>query len=306
MDRKRQSTDSTPIASDTSRPTGGASRYRWLAAMAVTAVVGVAAYFWMAGDSLAKPVVVGTNVPPSDRVAFDDIDHDRWSELLQAYVDEEGLVDYRSWHATEDDIARLDAYLSHLSAGDSKAESTREATLAFWINAYNAVTVKGILREYPTTSIKDHTPLIGYNIWKHLLLQVGDEPISLNDIEHEVLREMKEPRIHFAIVCASIGCPRLLNEAYMAETLDEQLTANAEHFFTQDRNFLIDGRNNTVYLSSILKWFAEDFGENSAAQTKAISPYLPNDQVRQVLTNPGVQVEFAEYDWKLNEQPKGH
>ncbi|MGI9456656.1 MAG: DUF547 domain-containing protein [Aeoliella sp.] len=302
MDSTGKAEEEMPIASNTSRPADGRTRFRWLAATASLALVGTAAYLWMAEEALAKQVVVGANVPAGERISFDQIDHTPWTKLLETYVDEEGMVNYSTWLGTPEDVARLDAYLAHLSSGDSDAESSREATLAFWINAYNAVTVKGILREYPTASIKDHTPLVGYNIWKHLLLQVGDQQISLNDIEHEVLRKMKEPRIHFAIVCASIGCPRLLNEAYTAETLDEQLTANARNFFTQNRNFLIDGRSNSVHLSSILKWFAEDFGKNSAAQIKTISPFLPNDQARHVISSPGVQVEFLEYDWNLNEQ----
>ena len=278
-----------------------AFRYRWIAMAAGLIGVAIAAYFLTAEESLA--VVVGNKVPANNRVSFEEIDHSEWSKLLGDYVDEEGLVDYRSWHAASEDVARLDEYLSLLSAADPGREASRESQLAFWINAYNAVTVKGILREYPTDSIRNHTPVVGYNIWKHLLLQVGDEQFSLDDIEHKILRPMDEPRIHFAIVCASIGCPSLLDQAYVPESLDEQLTTNAEHFFAQERNFRFDASSNTIYLSEILKWFGEDFGDDQVSQLAAIATFLPNDEARRVANAADVTVKFIDYDWKLNEQP---
>ena len=174
--------------------------------------------------------------------------------------------------------------------------------MAYWINAYNAVTVEGILREYPTSSIKNHTGLVGYNIWDDLLLRVGDESRSLNAIEHEILRKLGEPRIHFAIVCASIGCPRLLNEAFLAERLDEQLSENARHFFAQSRNFRIDDAANTVYLSSILSWFGGDFGSSQAEQLAWVAPYFADDAAREAAAAEGVTVKYLDYDWNLNEQ----
>ena len=121
-------------------------------------------------------------------------------------------------------------------------KAKRESQLAFWINAYNAVTIRGILREYPTTSIRSHTPrLFGYHIWKDLKLYVGGKPYSLDQIEYEVLRQMDEPRIHFATVCASISYPNLLNEAYVPGELEIQLAANAKDFFRASRTFATTG-----------------------------------------------------------------
>ncbi|MCP4172364.1 MAG: DUF547 domain-containing protein [Fuerstiella sp.] len=114
------------------------------------------------------------------------------------------LMAWRAWHSSAVDIRALDRYLSTGRAN----QTTKNGKLAFWINAYNAATIRGILREYPTTSIRNHTArLFGYNIWKQLQLYVGNKAHSLEGIEHQVLRKMNEPRIHFAIVCASIGCP---------------------------------------------------------------------------------------------------
>ncbi|MEM9185784.1 MAG: DUF547 domain-containing protein [Planctomycetota bacterium] len=253
--------------------------------------------------ALAADIFVGARVAADQRVGYDEIDHAAWDELLKTYVNERGLVDYRAWKASAADVVRLDAYLNRLSSVDPRKPAARESELAFWINAYNAVTVKGILREYPTTSIRNHTAKVwGYNIWKNLKLRYADSQINLNDIEHELLRQRNEPRIHFAIVCASIGCPRLLNEAYVPRRLDEQLSVNARDFFAQRQNFQVDAGSNTVKLSSILSWFGSDFGADTQAQLRAISPYLPNDAARQFVAEAGVRVSYLDYDWNLNEQ----
>ena len=260
---------------------------------------------WLAGSSVthAADVYVGSKVAAAQRVSYDAIDHTAWDELLRKFVNEQGRVDYRGWKGSAEAVSKLDAYLNHLSSIDPTKPAARESELAYWINAYNAVTVKGILRVYPTKSIRDHTPkLWGYNIWKDLKLRYADSQINLNDIEHEVLRKRREPRIHFAIVCASIGCPRLLNRAYVPRQLDEQLTAGAKHFFAQQQNFQMDAANNRVMLSSILNWFGEDFGSNDRAMLKAISPYLPSDQARELVAKSGVRVDYLEYDWGINEQ----
>jgi hypothetical protein len=119
------------------------------------------------------------------------------------------MVDYQAWKNSPDDLAALEKYLATLSRADTLAQASKAGKLASWINFYNALTVHGILEVYPTTSIRKHTAVaFGYNIWKDLLLPVSGAKHSLEDIEHKILRKMDEPRIHFAIVCASIGCPR--------------------------------------------------------------------------------------------------
>ena len=241
---------------------------------------------------------VGRDVPDAERVALDQIDHSAWDALLKTYVDDRGRVDYAAWKA--DGTATLDAYLGQLSRGDRDADAPPAARLAFWINAYNAVTVRGVLREYPTTSIRNHTAkLWGYNIWEDLYLPVDGRRYSLDAIEHEVLRKMGEPRIHFAIVCASVGCPRLLNRAYTGGSLDEQLDANARDFFAQPSNFRIEG--DTVYLSSILDWFGEDFGDSTGAVLGRIRQWVPEGD-RDKLAGR-LEVEYLDYDWSLNDRP---
>jgi len=253
----------------------------------------------------AGPVVtVGATVAAAQRIPVERIDHSAWDDLLQRYVDTKGMVDYAAWKAAAADRQALNRYLAHLSAASITRQSPREAQLAYWINAYNAVTIEGILREYPTTSIRNHTAkLVGYNIWKDLQLLVAGQSYSLEQIEHEILRKMGEPRIHFAIVCASIGCPRLLNEAYTAEKLDAQLTANAKAFFADRDKFQFDAVRHTIAVSPILDWFAKDFGAHQTAQMRRIAPYLP-DAARQLAESGAARVTYLEYDWGLNEQAK--
>lgn len=261
--------------------------------------------FLLSGAPLhAQDVFVGKkSTPASEQTPLGQVDHTPWAELLQKYVNEEGLVDYRGWKASAEDSAKLDAYLNALSAGDTSAPASAADKIAFWSNAYNAVTVRGILREYPTDSIRNHTAkLWGYNIWKNLKLYVGGEPINLDSMEHQVLRPLGDHRIHFAIVCASIGCPRLLNDAYVVERLDEQLDANARHFFAQQRNFRVDRSSNRVYLSSILSWFAEDFGGGDQEVLRTISRYVDDEPTRALLTSGKARVSHLDYDWGINEQ----
>ncbi len=252
--------------------------------------------------SAGTKVTIGQPVPAGKRVSIDRIDHSQWNTLLKKYVDSVGRVDYAAWQHSTSDVRALDSYLASLSYADPRIQSSREAQLAYWINAYNAATIKGVLREYPTSSIRNHTAkLYGYNIWHDLLLAVGNTKISLNDIEHKVLRKMGEPRVHFAIVCASHSCPRLLNEAYAAKTVEQQLTTNSRNFFASRENFQYT--NGAFYLSSILKWFAEDFGANRSAQLRSIAPYLPEASAQQAAAAGLGRISYLEYDWSLNEQP---
>jgi len=249
-------------------------------------------------------VTVGANVPAAQRTPVDQVDHSIWDGLLKKYVDANGYVDYASWQASAADKRKLDSYLHHLSTATPGKDASRDAQLAFWINAYNALTVKGILREYPTMSIRNHTAKIyGYNIWKDLQLIVSAKLYSLEAIEHEVLRKMGEPRIHFAIVCASLGCPRLLNEAYTTDRLDEQLTANARAFFADRTKFVADTHEGTIFVSPILDWFGKDFGANTSTQMRSIAPYLP-ESAQPLAKSGSARVKFLDYDWGLNDQAK--
>ena len=242
----------------------------------------------------------GKQWPAAEQISIDQVSHDLWDKLLQKYVDDDGWVDYKSWHANAEDRQLLTQYLESLSQADPNAQADVKAQFAYWINAYNAVTVEGILRVYPTKSIRDHTPkLVGYNIWKDLYLYVGGAKINLDSIENKVLRKMGEPRIHFAIVCASISCPRLMNHAYTAADLETQLVTNTTDFFSRSRNLQIDPQASVLQLSSIIDWFGSDFGDTQQAQITAIAPYFP-EQAKAFVARGGFSVKYIDYDWGLN------
>ena len=212
-------------------------------------------------------------------------------------------MDYTAWKASAEDLRALDAYLALLSTAAPRRSASKPATLVFWINAYNAVTIKGILREYPTTSIRNHTARVfGYNIWQDLQLLVGGSAFSLDAMEHQVLRKVDEPRIHFAIVCASRSCPKLLNRAYVADRLEQQLRTNTRDFFADPDNFRYDAQRGRFWLSSIMDWFAEDFGRTEGAQLRYLSAYLPDAKARQTAAAGRGSISYLPYDWGLNDQ----
>ena len=252
----------------------------------------------------AEPVItIGNSVSSAGRVPFDQVDHGDWDLLLQKYVDQSGNVDYQTWKSSSVDMRRLQTYLESLAAADPQSTLNRNDRLAFWMNAYNSLTIHGMLREYPTTSIRNHTAtLFGYNIWKDLKLRVGDQTYSLDEIEHQILRPMSDPRVHFGIVCASRGCPRLPNEAFIGARVQRQLEANTRDFFSRPQNFRYDASRNHIHLSEILKWFASDFGRDQRAMLQRIARWLPDERSRVAATRGAVSVSYLRYDWTLNDQ----
>lgn len=227
------------------------------------------------------------------------VDHSAFDTLLARYVDDFGGVRYAAWK--RDDDAALDAYLDAMRAVDPSALADTSEILAFWINVYNALTIDAILHFYPVASIKDKVSPVGHSVWDDYTITVAGQERSLNDIEHKILRKLAEPRIHFAIVCASIGCPPLRNEAFTGPALDRQLDANTRAFFASEEHIQFDTAANTVRLSPILDWFGEDFGGSTAAKLAFVSRFVSYDAQRAVLGSKKARVEYLDYDWRLNE-----
>jgi hypothetical protein len=165
------------------------------------------------------------------------------------------------------------------------------------------LTVRGILREHPTSSIQNHASWLGgYNIWRDLLLRVGNNKYSLGQIEHDILRPLDEPRIHFAIVCASRGCPRLASRAYTTSDLEAQLHENTRAFLSDPSKFEFDSSTGRLKLSPILKWYAADFGSTQTERLQKIASWLPKSAARALSAGHDVSIEYLDYDWSLNEQ----
>ena len=210
--------------------------------------------------------------------------HQLWDELLQKYVSESGKVNYVGF---KKDKAKLEGYIKTLKEKRPQYQWTKQEILAYWINAYNALTIDLIIQNYPTKSIKDIK-----NPWGKSLWEFGDEWISLSQIEHKILREMDEPRIHFAIVCASVSCPKLQNKAFRPEILEMQLTAVTKEFLEDsNRNEISE---NEIKISKIFKWFAKDFNKNGNL-IDFLNQYLG------IKISQQAKVSFKDYDWGLND-----
>ncbi|HHL39496.1 MAG TPA: DUF547 domain-containing protein [Deltaproteobacteria bacterium] len=203
------------------------------------------------------------------------------------------LVDYKAVSAD----SRFGELLARLDGFDPAALSTREARLAFWINVYNIMAVKVVVDNYPLRSIKDAGGIFS-PVWKKEAGRVGGRAYSLDEIEHSILRKMNEPRIHFAIVCASLSCPDLRDEPYRADRLNRQLNDAARTFLADPTKGLrADRGRSTLYLSSIFKWFAADFDARGGVLFY-ISRFVDAETREFIATGP--RVRYMDYNWKLN------
>src|SRR5262249_1053186 len=228
-------------------------------------------------------------------------EHSAWGSLLGKYV-HDGLVDYESWK--QQGTAELNNYLASLSSLCAAAEraASRDERLAFWINAYNAFTVKLILDHYPVRSIRSIglLPSAAFKIKFIPMPHLEKKNLSLDDIENDILRkELAEPRIHFAIVCASKSCAKLRSEAYRAEAISPQLEQAAREFIQAPSKNRYDAAKRTFYASSIFKWFREDFERAKGSLAAFIAQYTQPD-VSAALKQGDVRIEFLDYDWSLN------
>ena len=220
--------------------------------------------------------------------------HKTWDTLLQKYV-KNGHVNYKGFAR---DVKLLDSYLEKLDKTDVSSFS-REEKLAFWINAYNAFTVKLILNHYPVKSIRKISRPWNRRIWK-----AAGNTLSLDDIEHKILRkELREPRIHFAIVCASIGCPNLQSFAFTGDRVNAQLNRAAAEFFSSRKHFYFEKEDEriTIFISKIFSWFGEDFGDNKEQKVDFILRFLGKADAETIKKASTVRMKYLTYDWNLNE-----
>ncbi len=240
----------------------------------------------------------------------DAFDHGAFNELLQQYVDEEGRVDYSELKKNR---ARLDGYLAGLARADAARLGGRPGELAFWINAYNAAVLKGVIDAYPIKSVRDISGFFDRRRYK-----VAGQELTLDQIELR-LRQMGDPRIHFAIVCASRSCPKLERRAYSAEDIEAELERQTRAFINDEqRGVRIDRAENVVYLSKIFEWYSGEFleaGEVSGLLDRAlvmlkparVLPYVLrylDPEKRRCIENKRPRVTFMDYDWSLNDQAR--
>ncbi len=229
--------------------------------------------------------------------ATDPIDHSLWDQLLSKYVkpskDGVNRVDYAA--LKRGDAATLTRYLAALQAIEVE-KYPKEEQFAFWVNLYNAATVDVILKNYPLESIKD-IGLLGQGPWKEKVLKVVGKDLSLDDIEHGILRPVwKDVRIHYAVNCASIGCPNLATQAYTAEKLEAMLEEAARSYINHPRGFArVDG---ALVASSIFDWYVDDWGDQAAVLDHARK--YASDKTKAILGS-AIKIDSHDYDWSLND-----
>lgn len=224
-----------------------------------------------------------------------------WDQLLHQYVDRQGRVNYAVWQ--RESAGRLQQWLDQIAQEDWR-KCEPETQLALWLNLYNALTIAQILRVYPIQSIQPK--ILGLPNWlgffqffERSIYEFNGEQYSLNRIEHKVLRQQfTEPRIHFALVCASIGCPLLRSEAYQPETVQQQLEGDALRFINNPDKVRYDANANILYCSKIFKWYGQDFLKIAPSIPAYIRNYL---QTEREIREDGA-IAYLPYDWNLNRQ----
>lgn len=277
-----------------------------------TVALFAAGCLWLAGC---------TEAPPPATVPFDH-EHRLLDQVLQKHV-ENGLVNYRALQA---DPETLDRYLQALAGVDPKDYEnwTRPQKLAFWINAYNAYTLRVILDHYPVTRSIFADPLRRYpadsirqipGVWGWRKWPVMGGKFTLDQMEHTILRQqLVEPRVHFVLVCASKGCPLLESRAFDAEHLEQRLDQAAMNYLYRDHKIQIDRERNAVRLPQIMNWFAGDFVPDP--QTTGFFERYPREAIgsltwvyryanaadREFMRRGRFELSYLEYDWALNDR----
>ena len=221
------------------------------------------------------------------------ISHQAWDVLLREHVTPDGWVNYAGF---KKDSNRLNLYLEKLEKHHPNDKNwSQNEQLAYWINAYNAYTVKLIIDHYPIPSIKEIKKGIPFvnTVWDVKFIHIEDQTYDLNNIEHGILRKhFEEPRIHFAINCASVSCPKLANFAYQPERINHQLNEAALSFLKDPSRNQI--QKDKIRLSKIFSWFKGDFTKNGTLQD-FINQYVP--------VSKKASIEFLDYNWNLNDLP---
>lgn len=255
--------------------------------------------------SIGNPLQAAPQAEPWPRWQVHDasndarIDHGDWGEILRGYLvkSTDGINRFDYAGVSEADRAGLDRYLERMSQ-TSISTYNRDGQRAYWINLYNALTVREVLRFYPVTSIREiSSGFFSFGPWDKELIEIEGEELTLNDIEHRILRPVwRDARIHYALNCASIGCPNLQPQVFSGENGDAMLDRAAREFINHPRGArVLDGK---LQVSSIYVWFIDDFGGDDAGVIRHLRQYA-DARLADELKNIG-RIDDHDYDWSLN------
>lgn len=240
--------------------------------------------------------------------------HEPWNAVLAQHVDADGLVDYAGIREDE----RFAAYLEALKTADPDRLPDDAHRLAFWINAYNALTIHGVLAHLPEDP-KDwprfkatELQVDGRTLWQGMLFDVAGRQLTLDQIQHDIIRAtpgLRDPRIHVALTCAARGGPPLMNEAFTADRLNRQLYARMRKQVNDSNRSRFDPGSRTVRLCRVFDWYKEDFSNpefspHARSVPDFISRYADDEGVARSLRSDPWTVAYEEFDWRLNLRPK--
>lgn len=229
-----------------------------------------------------------------------------WTRILRTWVDEEGLVDYAGLQA--EGRSDLRAFMDAIAGVDPAELDSDAHRIAFWINAYNATVLWQVVEAYPLDSVRDVGSLWGLigGFFK-VENRVAGADRSLDDIEHGILRaRYPDPEIHWTLVCAAFGCPRLIRRPYVADDLEPLLEELAHEFLAQPRALRVDREAGVLHLSRYFDWYGDDFRAEAGTIVDYVLQYAPEDAAAWIRDRRDeLEVEFIEYDWTLNDQAKG-
>jgi hypothetical protein len=227
-------------------------------------------------------------------------------DLLGSYVNDAGYVDYQAWSEDVSDMTLLNALVQAFAGFDPDDHeavfANQDAALAHYINAYNIFAIHEVLQRYPVDTIRPTVLFIPErSFFTEQRYQLLNDQYSLDELENEIIRaDFGEPRIHFAINCASFSCPKLRPEAYVSERLDEQLNEQTRQFLNDSERNQFDIDNNIARISKIFDWFAEDF-EDAGGVASYLSQFAEGDTL-ELLSSEDVNITYMSYNWRLNSQ----
>jgi hypothetical protein len=273
--------------------------------------------------SLIMFIFIASLMTSGSNLSTQNFDHAALDDLLNKRV-QNGLVDYQSLKANRSNLTDYLKQIEQVNPAEFQQWS-KDEQIAFWINAYNAITIEGILKNYPIqwgsliararfpqNSIRQ---ISGF--WDKVFVNVMGKDLTLNDIEHKILRkEFDDPRIHFAIVCASIGCPILESRAFFADDLDQRLDLATRNFINNPQKARLDQKENILYLSRIFDWYKEDFSglsegtkslENYSKAERGVIEFVMkyfSEAEQNYIVRNQPKLKYLDYDWSLNEQKK--
>ena len=231
--------------------------------------------------------------PDADTSGDDVVDHSSFGELLEEYVDDDGQIDYARWHGSDEARQALSSYLDEVGSTSARGES-RDAVLAYLINAYNALVIDDVLDRWPVENVTEEEGF--FDKKRH---RVARGTMTLDELDKEYIRErFGEPRINFVLVCAAKSCPPLRSEPLTADNLEKSLAEATRAYIPKVTEQVGENR---VRTSKLFEWYTEEFEEDAGSLATYLAHYVTDDELKKLLESDDIDIVFDDYDWTINQ-----